>query len=163
MARQGPKSRKSKKKISVLKVPELGSSSRTCAVHPDETEPDPDGLDPGSRMKLEAKAIELILADEPDWQQTPPNNPGYDLYKVDEDGQPIRWCEVKAMKDSLQDRPVGLSRTQFDFAREHGESYWLYVVEHAGDAQKAHIVRIRDPAGKARTFTFDRGWLAIST
>ena len=39
------------------------------AVHPDEAEPDPDGLDPGSRMKLEAKAIELILADEPDWQQ----------------------------------------------------------------------------------------------
>ena len=95
--------------------------------------------------------------------RTPPNNPGYDLYEVDEDDQPIRWCEVKAMTGSLQDRPVGLSRTQFDFAREHGESYWLYVVEHAGDEQKARVVKIQDPAGKARTFTFDRGWLAIST
>jgi hypothetical protein len=24
------------------------------------------------------------------------------------------------------------------------------------------IVRIQDPAGKTRTFTFDRGWLAIA-
>ena len=133
------------------------------AVHPGETEPDPDDLDQGSRMKLEAKAIELIRAREPDWQQTPSNNPGYDLYEVDEDDQPIRWCEVKAMKGSLQDRPVGLSSTQFDFARKYSESYWLYVVEHAGDEQKTRVVRIQDPAGKARTFTFDRGWLDIST
>jgi hypothetical protein len=35
------------------------------------------------------------------------------------------------MTGSLEDRPVGLSRTQFEYAQKHGEEYWLYVVEHA--------------------------------
>ena len=77
------------------------------------------------------------------------------------DEQPARWCEVKAMTCSLTDRPVGLSRTQFDCAREHGDSYWLYVVEQAG-TDSARIVRIQDPAGNAHTFTFDHGWLDIA-
>jgi len=130
------------------------------AVHPEE-EPDPDGLDWQARMALEAKAIELILCHEPEWRRTLTHNPGYDLYKVDGNGTEVGWCEVKAMTGSLQDRPVGLSRTQFDCAREQGEAYWLYVVEHAGTTG-ARIVRIQDPAGKARTFTFDRGWLTVA-
>lgn len=56
---------------------------------------------------------------------------------------------------------VGLSRTQFECARERGADYWLYVVEHAGD-EDARIVRIQDPAGRARTFTFDKGWLDVA-
>ncbi len=132
------------------------------AVHSDDGEPDPDSLDHESRMKLEAKAITRILAAESGWKRTPANNPGYDLYKVGEDGQPIRWCEVKAMSGSLEDRPVGLSHTQFNYAIKRRGSYWLYVVEHADDEQKARIVRIQDPAGKAQTFTFDRGWLNVA-
>ena len=65
------------------------------------------------------------------------------------------------MTGSLLDRPVGLSHTQFDHARKHGGAYWLYVVERVGEID-ARIVRIQDPAGKARTFTFDRGWLDIA-
>jgi len=131
------------------------------AVHSEDEEPDPDGLDQHARMALEAKAIELILSHEPEWRRTPTQNPGYDLYKANENGEVTGWCEVKAMTGGLQDRPVGLSRTQFDCAREHGEAYWLYVVEHAGTGS-ARIVRIQDPAGKARTFTFDRGWLSVA-
>ena len=61
----------------------------------------------------------------------------------------------------MTDRPVGLSRTQFDCARMHGDAYWLYVVERAG-MDSARIVRIQDPAGNVRTFTFDHGWLDIA-
>jgi len=130
-------------------------------AHPDEEEPDPDGLDQLARMALEARAIDLILAREPNWQRTPPFNPGYDLFKAGPDGQPNLWCEVKAMTDSLHDRPVGLSHTQFKWAREHGADYWLYIVEHTPD-EDARIVRIQDPAGKARTFTFDHGWIDVA-
>jgi hypothetical protein len=130
-------------------------------THPEEEVADPDGLDQQSRMALEEKAIELILAGEPQLRRTPTHNPGYDLYQSGDDGQPLRWIEVKAMTGSLHDRPVGLSRTQFECAQEHVEAYWLYIVEHAGD-DGAGIVRIQDPAGKARTFTFDRGWLTIA-
>ena len=131
------------------------------ATYPDEEEPDPDGLNQQQRMALEEKAIRFILSYEPNWQRTPTHNPGFDLFKIDADGKPIQWCEVKAMTGSLENRPVGLSTTQFEYAREHRENYWLYVVEHAGD-ENARIVRIQDPAGKARTFTFDRGWVSIA-
>jgi hypothetical protein len=131
------------------------------AAHPDEAEPDPDGLDQAARMALEAKAIEFILSRDPEWRRTPTHNPGFDLFKAGTDGQPVSWCEVKAMSGSLEDRPVGVSGTQFDCALERGDGYWLYVVEHAG-TDRARLVRIQDPAGKARTFTFDHGWLDIA-
>lgn len=132
------------------------------ATHPDEDEPDPDGLDQPARMALENKAIGLILGREPQLRRTPSHNPGFDLFEAGADGQPVRWIEVKAMTGGLIDRPVGLSRTQFDCAREHGEAYWLYVVEHVDDAEHSRLVRMQDPAGKARTFTFDHGWLEVA-
>ncbi len=112
-------------------------------------------------MALEAEAIKFILVREPQWQRTPAGNPGFDLFQSSGDATPGRWCEVKAMTGSLHDRPVGLSHTQFDRAREHGDRYWLYVVERAG-TEDARIVRIQDPAGKVRTFTFDHGWLHVA-
>ena len=69
---------------------------------------------------------------------------------------------MKAMTGSLNDRPVTLSHRQFECARDKGEAYWLYVVEHAGADDGARIVRIHDPVGKIRSFTFDRGWLDVA-
>jgi hypothetical protein len=131
-------------------------------VHSDEQEQDPDGLAHEARMALEQVAIQRIRDNEPQLQCTPPGNEGYDLFDSGEDGQPIRWIEVKAMRGGLNSRPVGLSRAQFDCARKYGTAYWLYVVEYADDAEKARMVRIQDPAGKARTFTFDKGWLGVA-
>jgi Protein NO VEIN, C-terminal len=71
------------------------------------------------------------------------------------------WCEVKAMTGRLADRPVGLSRSQFDCAAERGDAYWLYIVEQAA-TDSARVIRIQNPTGKARTFTFDRGWLDVA-
>jgi len=130
-------------------------------AHHDDKEADPDGLDGQARMALEDKAIELILKHEPRLQRTPPSNEGYDLYEIDSAGLPIRWIEVKAMSGTLHNRPVGISHTQFEYAREHREHYWLYVVEQSG-TDTARIVKIQDPAGKTKTFTFDHGWLCIA-
>ena len=131
-------------------------------THPDEEESDPDGLDQATRMAIEDQAVTKIIALEPSLRRTPDGNPGYDLYEVDAAGKPIRWVEVKSMTGSLAERPVGLSRTQFDCAREHGAAYWLYVVERTTDAKQARILRIQDPVAHARTFTFDRGWAEIA-
>lgn len=65
------------------------------------------------------------------------------------------------MTGGLTDRPVCLSKPQFDCAWTHGEAHWLYVVEHAGDPAKARVIRIQDPAGKAMYFAFDQGWDAL--
>ena len=131
------------------------------AAHPEEAESDPDGLEQPARMALETKAIDLILSREPEWRRTRTHNPGFDLYQGDEQSGATRWCEVKAMTGTLADRSVGLSRTQFDCAREHGEAYWLYVVESAG-TDDASLARIQDPAGRAKTFTFDHGWREVA-
>ncbi|MGE3992655.1 sacsin N-terminal ATP-binding-like domain-containing protein [Pseudorhodoplanes sp.] len=132
------------------------------AVDADEEENDPDGLDQGARLVLEQKAVRLICGREPQLKVMPPGTKGFDLIEEDAVGDPERWVEVKAMAGSLEDRPVGLSQVQFEFARQHGEQYWLYIVEHAGDPAACRIVKIQDPARKAGTFTFDRGWKDIA-
>lgn len=128
----------------------------------DEEEPDPDGLDHAARMTVENHAVEQIVAREPLLRRTPDGNPGFDLFEADASGKPVRWVEVKSMTGSLADRPVGLSRPQFDFAREKGAAYWLYVVEYASDAERVRILRIQDPVALTRTFTFDQGWAKIA-
>ena len=132
------------------------------AMHPEEDESAPDSQSHQERLKLEAKAIALICAREPLLKQTPAGNAGFDLIEADANDEPERWIEVKAMKESLEDRPVGISSAQFEFARQHGEQFWLYVVEYANDPDRARIVKIRDPVGKAGTFTFDKGWSSVA-
>ncbi len=147
--------------------PTEGEETRTfisyIATHPtDGEESDPDGLDQHARMELEDKAIKLILRRDPRLQRTPANNRGFDLLEADSSGQTVRWVEVKAMTGELADRPVCLSRAQFDCAWIQGEAYWLYIVEYAGDSDRARLLRIQDPAGKARNFAFDQGWRHIA-
>lgn len=131
-------------------------------VNLDDDGADPDGLDHAVRMQIEGCAIDLIIGIEPTLCRTADGNPGFDLYEVDSRGRETRWVEVKSMMGSLEDRPVGLSHTQFDYAREKGEAYWLYVVEYATDPLQARVLRIQNPAGHARTFTFDQGWAEIA-
>ena len=131
-------------------------------THPDDEEPDPDGLDQATRMRIEEQAIALIIGLEPTLQRTPEGNPGFDLFGANDAGQQVRWVEVKSMTGSLENRPVGISHTQFDYAREKGDAYWLYVVEYATDPTKAKVLRIQNPVAHARTFTFDRGWTGIA-
>ena len=128
------------------------------AVSQDDDGEDPDGITHQERMSLESQAIDLILSEEPSLHGTPTNNPGFDLFENDSQGSTIKWVEVKSMSGSLENRPATLTATQFEFAQRKQNAYWLYVVENAGNPATARIVRIRNPAGKAKTFTFDRGW-----
>ena len=128
----------------------------------DEEESNPDHLTQQEHMKLEEMSIKLILEEEPKLRRMPTNNPGFDLIQLGPDGQPAKWIEVKAMNATLDDHPVTLTRTQFERAQKLGEAYWLYVVENAAAPDNANIVRIKNPAGKARRFTFDHGWRKVS-
>ena len=92
--------------------------------HSEDTK-DPDGLSHQKRMELEKQAIDRILEREPYLKTTPPNNPGFDLTKHDAKGNTVRWIEVKGMKGTLSDHPVTMTRTEFEFAQEHQDTYWL--------------------------------------
>lgn len=132
------------------------------AAEPHNELTDPDGLTSDERNALEEKAILLILEKEPALERTPPGNKGFDLVEKDAAGEPERWIEVKAMAATLENRPVGMSAAQFEFARKASEQFWLYVVETAGDREKARIVKIQNPARRAGYFTYDFGWLAAA-
>ena len=131
------------------------------AVHHDNEETVLGESEYQERKKIEEQAIKFILNHEPDWQRTKASNPGFDLYKSGDNGEQKYWCEVKAMTGSLDNRSACLSHTQFEYAREKGDDYWLYIVEHTGTDQ-ATIIRIQNPAGRASTFTFDHGWRSIA-
>lgn len=135
--------------------------SYVAAEHDDDGS-DPDGLDQAARMKIEEVAIDRIIAREPQLARTAAGNAGFDLFEPGPDRAPNRWVEVKAMTGSLKDRPVGLSKPQFDLAAQKGDAFWLYVVERASDDDQFRILRIQDPARKAKTFTFDHGWAEIA-
>lgn len=124
---------------------------------PGPDEADFDEVDPSTLevlMSLEARAIEFILEQEPDWQRTEPGNPGFDLYKGDSIADATEWCEVKAIARTLNDRIPTMSSIQFDFAKERRGAFSLYVVERAG-TDDLNLVRIPDPANAAKRIIFN--------
>lgn len=129
------------------------------AVHTDED--DSDGLEHSERLALEKKSRQFVIENEPEWQEAPQENPGFDLFQEDSYGKQISFCEVKAMSGTMESRPATMTRAQFEKAQEEREAYWLYVVENANSSNR-HLVKIQDPAGKGQTFTFDKGWLAVA-
>jgi hypothetical protein len=132
-------------------------------THPVEVEDDEfsDSETHVERMGVEKIAIDHILTLEPDLKRTTAGNKGYDLFGTDADGHTNRWIEVKAMVGTLANHPVGMSKAQFEMAMEKGYRYWLYIVENA-TSEEPRILKIQDPAGNARTFTFDEGWREIA-
>ena len=131
-------------------------------VSPEESGEESDGLSHEERVSLEQKAIDLIIAREPTLLRTKTNNPGFDLMEVADGGEIVRFVEVKAMSGTLQNRSATLTKKQFEFAQQERDFYWLYIVESARDPERANIVKINDPAGWAKTFTFDHGWKEVS-
>lgn len=128
-----------------------------------EVETDGDGETSHSRAQLEAAAITAILDEDKDLERpSKTNQPGFDLLARDIDGNECKWVEVKAVRAGWTSHPVTLSRAQFQWARTHGDDFWLYVVEFATDPDRRQVHKICDPVGKARSYSFDHGWSSVS-
>jgi hypothetical protein len=90
-------------------------------------------------------------------------NPGYDVEsRLGLSPQPERFIEVKGIDGEWGQNGVPLSGRQFEFAREKGDGFWLYVVEHARDPERVRIHAIQNPFGKVTQFRFDHGWREAS-
>jgi len=88
----------------------------------------------------------------------PPRHPGYDIESTDAEGNIERYIEVKSLAGAWDSLGAGLTRPQFDKARDLGEKAWLYVVEKALSDEEFRIYTIRDPALKVDQFMYDDGW-----
>jgi hypothetical protein len=117
------------------------------------------------RRALEDEAIGLILREDgerfAEIRRMPTNNEGYDLEAVNENGEVVRYIEVKALRCAWHERPATLSSPQFELAQRESDRFWLYVVENAGQPD-AKIHRIQAPARRAKYFTYDDGWRALA-
>jgi hypothetical protein len=89
-------------------------------------------------------------------------NPGFDIISEPKEGGETRYIEVKGLADAWTERGVKLSRTQMQFAREKGDDFWLYVVEHALNSKRRNVHAIRNPFEKSDEFWFDQGWIDIA-
>ena len=92
-------------------------------------------------------------------QVKPHNNPGYDILSKNE--EETRYIEVKSLTHGWGESGVALSKTQFEFGKEKGDEYWLYVVEEVGDGEPV-LHCIQNPAGLANKFHFNSSWNVLS-
>jgi len=90
-------------------------------------------------------------------QRMPSNNPGYDIESVDPKTGEVAYIEVKGTEELWDGYGVAISQTQYEFAKEHGDSFWLYVVEDVG-SDSPRVYRIKNPVAKINKYSFDYGW-----
>lgn len=140
---------------------------RFCTyVRHDGPEPGADSDETGAQQSAVEKAgVRTVMAHERDQQrepeEMPPNHPGYDIESRDGTGVIERYIEVKACSGAWGSLGVGLTKTEFERAREFGDRYWLYVIENAvTDSPRIH--RIQDPAQQVNQFFYDHGWAHLS-
>lgn len=120
------------------------------------------------RTKVGQLGVEKVMTYEKDRDRTPTDmetvqvhHPGYDIKSVDEVGR-VRYIEVKTFSGLWDSQnPAQMTKTEFDAARELGDSYWLYIVEQV-ETDKMKIYPIRNPANRADYYLFDYGWVPVS-
>jgi hypothetical protein len=126
---------------------------------PMDGSPDPKAREKRSEVEkagiVKVLAFERKLGCEP--TEMPVNNPGYDIESRDQNGNLLRYIEVKSMSGPWDDVGVGLTATEFAWAQKHPKLYCLYVVERALD-EDAKMHFIQDPASKVDEFRYDSGW-----
>lgn len=85
-------------------------------------------------------------------------NPGYDIVSREAGGS-RRYIEVKALSGTWDSRnPVRMTPAEMEAAQSRGQTFWLYVVEHALQSNWV-LYRIQDPAGRVYRHCFDHGWI----
>ena len=134
-------------------LPDLDQSGKTIRVSSQE-----------ARNESEKQAIAHVMKKENHlgWEEMESNNPGFDLRRIDDTGEPI-WCEVKGIRGSFErSRSVLVTPTEFLEAQKRGNRYWLYVVENVDKPQYRRIIKIRNPVGNVGRYTFGGSWREVA-
>lgn len=123
------------------------------------------GDESSGALEIDRAGVDRVLAYERSRGREPQEqdhtNPGFDVLSRGKDDQIARRIEIKSIRGEWTIRGVMLSARQFREAEEHGEQFWLYIVENAEDGDLYRIHRIQDPANRIDFFGFDSGWQAI--
>ena len=131
----------------------------------EEIEGEPDTATAKRRSRVDQAGIHRVIEHEIGQGRTPTEmdhyHKGYDIKSCNTAGQE-RYIEVKSLSGDWGARnAAGLTKTQFEMARERGGQFWLYVVERA-TSDDCQIHRIQDPANQVNQYLFDDGWQALA-
>ena len=128
---------------------------------PDQMTGNDDPAKAAAREALGKAAVEYFLATQASrWRSLVPmphNNPGFDVRATAHDGVD-EYIEVKGQGGAWTEDGVALTPTELMAAREHGERYWLCVVEYVQDEKRRALYLLQNPYGLTQQFRFDSGW-----
>ncbi len=133
----------------------------------DEQDRESSELDREYKLSIEVASRAIVCAYERERGRDPEEmaqtHPGYDIVsrRIGDD-EVDRYIEVKGTSVEWKQRGVSISRLQFSEAQNHGDKFWLYVVEHALDDTCARIHAIQSPAMKVDSFMFDGEWRKVA-
>ena len=86
------------------------------------------------------------------------NQKGYDITEVSENGDIVRYIEVKTCRRDWDELGVSVTPSQFEFAHRH-ENWWLVIVENiAVESVGTSITQIENPVKLINQFRFDESW-----
>lgn len=132
----------------------------------ESTDQDTDSARSEQQLAIEATARQVVCQYEKRHgrlaEQMAQTQPGYDIKSSDSHTGETRLIEVKGISGVWNSFGIGLSDRQFNCAREHGDIYWLYVVENISSPGNERVYPIQDPARKVNSFFYDDGWKNIA-
>ncbi|MCG8014610.1 MAG: DUF3883 domain-containing protein [Candidatus Thiodiazotropha sp. 'RUGA'] len=133
----------------------------------DERDRESSEVDREYKLSIEVASRAIACAYEKERGRDPEEmaqtHPGYDIVSRQIGHDEIdRYIEVKGTSGEWKNRGVSISRLQFSEAQNHGDKYWLYVVEHALDETCARIHAIQSPAMKVDSYMFDGEWRKVA-
>lgn len=138
---------------------------RSYVLFGDDSAHGANGDESPDALEIDRAGVDRVLAYERSRGREPEEqnhtNPGFDVLSRGKDGQTARRIEIKSIRGEWTIRGVMLSARQFREAQEHGDQFWLYIVENAEDDDLYRIHRIKDPANRIDFFGFDSGWEAL--
>jgi Protein NO VEIN, C-terminal len=138
-------------------TPEESEETRDNSIEDADASPNRSAVDEaGIRVVLDYERAEGRVP-----KQMAQTHPGFDILSSTAAGEVARYIEVKSISAEWSELGVTLSQPQFIAAQTLRDKFWLYVVARANSAEP-RLIRIRNPAQLARSFTFDSGWEAVA-
>lgn len=87
-------------------------------------------------------------------------HPAYDVQCGELRDPNMRMIRVIGLDGPWDILDAGLMRSHYNAGRTFGDHFWVYVVEHALDDERAKIHRLQNPVGRVTRFVFDARWRA---
>lgn len=103
----------------------------------------------------------LLLSKNNFFQKAPSNNKGYDISEKDNNGQIIRYIEVKTLTGQWGQGGVGITEHQLEFAQKEKDKWWLFVIENI-NTDNTKVYQFKNPILEANRFMFDNSWKQLA-